>query len=423
MFFGLSAIGYEAGILGYVIGVGYAIGLLILGYFVPRIKKAMSLENCDTMDDFLGSRYGHVAQIATVIINLSFFLAVLAAQFLAMTAFLGIFITLDSDLLFYAAVAVVLMYTALAGFKGVLFTDVWQFWIVGFCVLVIFVVLTINANWTNLGTLESHYFNATGYGTGFLVGVLLFFPLTLLVRTDLWQRIASANAEQTAQRAFYACAPILLVFYVLMTTIGLYARASLGPGVSADISGLTLFLETVGYTRTSASFLPNLFVAILALGVFAALLSTIDTNLNVISVALSKAIRRNEWARFERETPDKISGSRTDLENGLLTTARIVTLVVGILGLIVAWLIPDIVNLLVGAASMLLVFMPAVLATLFLGSRYAAAASLSIVAGYVTFLIFFFLGEPKTAFLPGVGASILCYFTIRFLYPHQSRFE
>ena len=30
MFFGLSAVGYEAGVLGYVIGAGFSLGLLIL---------------------------------------------------------------------------------------------------------------------------------------------------------------------------------------------------------------------------------------------------------------------------------------------------------------------------------------------------------------------------------------------------------
>ena len=45
MFFGLSAIGYEAGIVGYFVGIGYAIGLIILAIFARRIKQAADRQN------------------------------------------------------------------------------------------------------------------------------------------------------------------------------------------------------------------------------------------------------------------------------------------------------------------------------------------------------------------------------------------
>ena len=117
MFFGLCAVGYEAGVVGYAIGIGYTIGLILLGIAIPRIKQAMVEENCDTMDDLIGARYGSLAQTCTTLINLLFFLAVLAAQFIAMAAFLRIFVEIQGDWAFYTAVAVLLAYTAKAGFN------------------------------------------------------------------------------------------------------------------------------------------------------------------------------------------------------------------------------------------------------------------------------------------------------------------
>ncbi len=421
MFFGLSAVGYEAGILGYVIGAGFSFGLVILALLVPRIKRAMILENADTMDDFFGARYGKVAQTAVSLINLSFFLAVLAAQFIAMTLFLGLFSNLEDNLLFCVAVATVLLYTSAAGFKGVLFTDIWQFWIITATILIVFFVLSSNVDLANVASLNSKYFNATGYGSGFLLGVLVLFPFSFLVRTDFWQRVACAKDIRSVQRGLYACAPIILLFYIVMTTIGIYARADLGDKAKPDTSGLVLFLQTIGYSEAEPTTAATLFVAVFSIGLLMALFSTIDTNLNVVSVAISKLLRRSDWSRFEQETPDKVSGPRTAVESSLLLTARVVTVVLGLLGVVVAWAIPDIVNLMVGAASMLLVFIPSVYATVKWGARNVLPATVSIIAGYAAFLAAFVLVNPKIAFLPGVCVSFMAYFLLRLLCRRNGR--
>ena len=61
----------------------------------------------------------------------------------------------------------------------------------------------------------------------------------------------------------------------------------------------------------------------LSLGVFAALLSTADTNLNVVSIAISKLVRGKDWKRFEDETADKFEGRRSAEETSILNTTRV----------------------------------------------------------------------------------------------------
>jgi len=412
MFFGLCAVGYEAGVAGFAIGIGYCIGLVLLGLAIPRIKKLMNEENCDTMDDLVGARYGPVAQTLVTLLNLILFLAILAAQFIAMSAFLQVFAEIDGTLAFYVAVGVVLVYTALAGFKGVLFTDVWQFYILTVSAVVIFALLTGKADWTAVKALDPKYFNGTGYGVGFLVGVLVLFPPSLLVRTDLWQRIAAAKDATQAKRAFLIAAPVLLVFYILLTSVGIYGRAALGEGVQADTSGFVHFLNIVrGPAGGALTLGANIFLSVLSLGVFAALLSTADTNLNVVSVAISKLVKRKAWARFEQETPDKIEGPPTDLERSILMAARVIAVVLGILALAVAKAIPDIVDLIVAGASAIMVFLPSVLITVFRGTRKTAASVASIVAG-ILILIPMLLKSPKIAFIPATLVAFLVYFAV-----------
>ena len=412
MFFGLCAIGYEAGIVGYAIGIGYAIGLVLLGLAIPRIKEAMVAENCDTMDDLVGSRYGRFTQTCVTVINLLFFLAILAAQFIAMAAFLRVFAEIEGQFALYAAIIVVLTYTALAGFKGVLFTDTWQFYVLSVSAVVIFVVLVANTDSAAVADLGPSYFNGMGYGVGFLVGVLVFFPPSLLVRTDLWQRIASARDAKSARRAFFISAPILLVFYILLTTVGIYGRAALGEGVAPETSGFVHFLNIVrGPSGQALTLVSNIFLSILSLGVFAALLSTADTNLNVISIAISKLVRGKDWKRFEDETADKFEGRRSAEETRILNTTRVISLVLGLLAVGVAKLIPDIVELIVTGVSAIMVFLPAVLVTLFWGNRKTPAAIASIIAGFVVVLVMLNI-NPKIAFVPAMVVAAVIYFAV-----------
>ncbi len=412
MFFGLCAIGYEAGVAGIVIGIAYCIGLILLGFAIPKIKAVMQSENCDTMDDFVGIRYGKIAQLCVTVINLIFFMAILAAQFIALSAFLRVFAEIESIWSFYIAVFVVLAYTALAGFKGVLFTDKWQFYILSVSAVVIFIILTLNADFSAVKALDPSYFNATGYGVAFPIAVLLFFSPSILVRTDLWQRIAAAKDAKKAQRAFFISGPVLLIFYILLTFVGIYGRVALGEGARPDTSGFVHFLSIMrGSSEGTLSFGANVFLSILALGVFSALLSTADTNLNVVSVAISKLLKRKDWKKFEDETLDKVTGPRTEIENKLLNTTRVVAVVLGIASLLVAKAVPNIVNLIVAGASAIMVFLPGVLMALFKEKRNTIATISSIVCGFVVLLVLL-PRAPKVAFMPAALIAVITYFIV-----------
>lgn len=411
MFFGLCAIGYEAGLVGVAIGIGYCIGLWLLGLAIPRIKDAMNQEECDTLDDFIGARFGHTAQLCTTAINLLFFLAVLAAQFIALSAFLQIFIELNAIWSFWVSVIVVISYTAYAGFKGVILTDKWQFYVLAAAAAMMFAILAYAANWSAVGALPSSYFYGTGYGPGFLVGVLLLFPASLLARTDLWQRIACAKDSKSAKKAFLLSGPIMLLFYVLFTMVGIFGRAALGDQVQPETSGFVHLINTVHSFGTVASQGNSFILSIVALGTLAALLSTADTNLNVISVAITKVIFKKRWIEYELKISDKITGKRPPLEDGLINSARFITVLIGLLGVLVAKIVPDIVNLIVAAGSAIMVFLPTILAALFRNHRQGTPAVASIVSGFTT-LIVFLIVAPKVAFIPATFVSALVYYVV-----------
>jgi len=412
MFFGLTAIGYEAGVVGYIIGLAYAIGLVLLGWQSPRIKKVMESNNYDTLDEFIGGQFGSIAQTATSIVNLVFFLMVLAAQFVAMTVLLTTFISGQPHLIFVLATAVVIAYTASAGFKGVLLTDVWQFLIVAAAVILSFGISVVSVGSEVITALPASHFTGTAFGVVFVMAVLLLFPLSILVRTDLWQRVASAKNSKTVKRAFYSAAPTILVFYFLLTSLGMFARARLPNLTDPDQSGLQLVLSLVG-GQDIVGFEVEILLAVFAVGILSALISTIDTNLNVISVALSKLARKDRWKKYEGGVKNK-TRTRNE-ERSLLRFTRVITVTLGVTGAVMAFVIPDIVDLIVSAGAVILIFLPSVLGALLFDHDEPVSASSSIILGFAAFVIALLaLGDPTAAFVPGAVIALLVYSLVRY---------
>jgi len=410
MVFGLCQVGYEAGIVGCLIGVGYAIGMVLLAVFMDRIKAAADEHKCDTIDDFIGARYGKAAQTATTFLNLILFIAIVAGQFVAMSAFLRTFAQVQSAWSIYVAFGVVIAYTAVSGFKGVLFTDMWQVVVLSVSTVVIFLVLSFTVDWQAVGSLDPNYFNGMGYGAVFIIGIMVIAPWTLFTRSDFWQRISCAKDLRVIKRALYVTAPLVLVFYVLLTMVGIYGRAMLGEGVRPDSSGYVLFIQTV---QKGNSVLAQVGLSVIALGVFGALLSTADSFLNVIAIAITKLIHRRKWLDFEADESSEKGEGRSPTENQLLFSARVVTVVLGLASFAMAKAIPDIVDLMIAGVSATMVMLPAVLISLFKGTRKVGAATASIIAGFVVFApLLFILPNPKMSFLPGVLVAAIVYFAV-----------
>ncbi len=400
MFFGLAAIGHRAGVLGFIIGAAYALGLLGFGFLVPRIKTEMEAFNCDTLDDYVGVRYGRTAQGLSTTLNLVFFSAILAAQFIGLEGLLAIFAPSDHNLLFFATAAVVIVYTASAGFRGVLLTDLWQFILVSVAAVVLFGALIPKVGLAEIQSLGPSYFDGTGFGLPFLLAIVFLFPISILVRSDLWQRVAAARDSSSAQRAFFLSAPLLLLFYVILTSSGIFGRVILGASSRPDTSAIVAFMDSFAGTQTL-----EVLGGVLAIGIFVALMSTADTNLNLIALTASKLHRNRDWREFETQ---RDASAHSDFEGPLFRNVRLWTVALGIIGVVVARLVPDIVNLIVGAAAAVMVFIPVVLAALFMKTVRSSSATVSLAAGLAT-LVYFMTSAPLTAMGPAFLAALAGY--------------
>jgi sodium/pantothenate symporter len=409
MFFGLNAVGYEAGLVGAAIGVGYVIGIGLLLWLAPRIKNFMSQKGFDTLDEFIGFHFGTATQTLLALTNFSIFLSVLSAQFMAMTSYLQVIAPEFAGWLPIAAACAVVVYTGIGGYKGVAITDILKMVVLVIGVSIFAGLVLSSTPRTSWEQLPAHYWGVTGYGVMFLIGAVLFFPATILVRSDLWQRVIHAESAAVARRALAWTIPSLLSFYVVLTLIGMASRARLGIDAPKESGGLLLLNQDITNLPIGSS-LAAFVVAIVSFGIFGALASTADNNLNIAAIGLSKLLFKRDWIGLQSESGVGGSGSVTEAESRLLRKCRVLCLLVGFASIAAALLLKDIVAVMVNAAWIMMLFLPATLGALLFGHRSRHGGFLSIIGGMLTYFAVLALGVPlKSAFLPGFIVALAVY--------------
>lgn len=393
MFFGVGQIGYEAGILGYIIGACYIVGFFLLGLTIPKIRKLFENKNYLSMIDMVDGEYkSPKTTTAFAIVNFFIFFFILAAQFLVLGTFLNFFanIQLTHAILLVAMIVAglnIIIYSVVGGIKKDIATDVFQMIMVIIGSLLLISILFKPATWASIFTLPGIYFSGLGYGAVFLIAAVIFFIPLIFVRFDFWQRILAAENEKVARKAFYIAGPLTFIFYFIFTTIGMYAKSS---GI------LDSKIATLGLITQSFS---GIFYVIIILAFLAAVMSTADTALNVASVSFSRLFKRKKWANyFDKKDNDK----------ELLKFVKLSATIIGLCSVVVAFIVPNLVDLLVASFTALLILAPAIFALLFSKNPNANAAFYSITFGFIAFLILMPF-VPKEAFVAGILVSILTY--------------
>lgn len=395
MFLAVGQIGFEAGVIGYVFGAASLVGLIVVSAFVPRVRQAMTKEGADTLIDLLEKRFsGRVAVIFSFVSGCMYFF-LLAGQFVALYMFGNFAASLTSHqwvpwaLVGCGAVSM-LVYPIIGGLRKDILTDMFQVGLIAVTVGVLVVFFAADPTAQDMWQkLPPKHLSGMGYGPVFLFGVLLFVPGLFLVRMDVWQRLRAGTDDRSVSRAMIGAGVGALVFYVVFTSLGMCAYAS---GVkSAGTATLVVVVKALSN--------PVLLGVVIG-AFFAAVLSSADTFINNTSIFLTRLVRGGLWS-----TRDNASAE----QGVLLLWSRGFAVVSLLAGAGLAWVARDFVNLLVGAFTLLLMFLPTLLATFVESWRDERAAFYSALVSFLSFIPLFFLWDPKRAFAPSVALSFLVY--------------
>jgi len=396
--FGIASGAYQSGMsLGITLVLVYIPGFMLVSYFAPKINRFGRKYNAHTISDFFAIRYSNRVRAIAALLTLITFFVFLAIQFVAVASLIKVITGIDFTIGLLLSALATIAYISASGIKSDFYTDFLQFWLV----IIFLFILLIPIGLMNLGGFESlkslpaTYFDPFAFGgLEFFIGALILGVPLLLVDMSMWQRIYAAEGEKTAKRVYLWGLLIIIPFAILPTLLGMMAAVAL-PNTDPDSVIFELMVK----------FLPTGLLGIGLAGVLAVVMSTIDSMLMVGTATLTKDFYKTF---FNKDADEKT----------MLKMARIFTIVFGLLGLLTAFLYPDILQLTLVGSFILVVLSPAMLGAFFWKRANSTAAFWSMLAGFVA-LLAFLPSMPKTAFIPSVLAAAAVFVILSYTAGHS----
>ncbi len=303
--------------LFYWYGLG-AVWLITLPWLLALAGIAWLARRYHALPEFsqpemVGRRFGRPARLSVAVALAFVFLVWGGAEIYVAAAILAPGLGVPVPATIVGISVVVAVYAALGGFRAVVATDKLQYAIVALYVLAMAALawrgmtgelgsawpaaavapLKGGARWTELVT----------PGLALVALTLVAYLPGWLFETDLWVRVQAARSERAARRGLaIAGANSLLFVGVLPLYIGVAALALFPPAGGAAPAELGVEGDAV-FAALVARYAPVWLGALVAVGLVAAAMSTIDTCANVVALSVGYDLMRlHERAGGERRS-------------------------------------------------------------------------------------------------------------------------
>ncbi|MFW6124154.1 MAG: sodium:solute symporter family protein [Acidobacteriota bacterium] len=324
----IGAIGrtYEWGILMLVVSSAWYIHFIFSGLFVaPYFRR----EKLYTVAGYFGNRYGEKSRFIAFLLSVMFSVGMLGAQ---MVAFGKIITTMIPEVPYIWAVIIgggmVILYSTAGGLLAVIHTDVYQFMIliIGFLVTLFLCVpdLLTNASSVKMNIPREFFQIEGGKGWIFLVTTFLAFLLGETFSPAYATRYCvGKNVKQTKRGLVGAGVFLAVLFPVILFFIALYARIHFPAIDSEQALPMTIL-------RLNNPFVGGLIIAAL----MCAVMSSADSVLNSATAIFVKDLFGKYLYKEGKRHPKELLISRS------------FSFSLGLLGIVMALLLPNIIDLL-----------------------------------------------------------------------------
>lgn len=390
--FANSSLAYSgAGFATFVIPISFTLFFIIFAkFFAPKIKEFGDKYKAYSMPDFLEHRYSAKTRFAGATTILVTWLLFLALQMLAFGMLFSSLAGFNPTLATIIGGVIVITYTTIGGLRADIRTDVFQSIVMLFLLTIFLPLFIIKAGgFGAVSSLSTSFLSGTEFAPPYVIVLaLLFLGVGAITSAELWQRAYASDTKKNVKWAFTIASILVFAFLVMAVLIGVYGKVLL-PGIDPNLiipESLRLVLPVGLFGLAIAGFL-------------AAIMSTTDTELLLLSMTIVHDFYQR--SRKKKLAPEKV-----------LKLTRIVTLVLGVLSLIWALIVFNIIHLAIEAVSFYAVLLPAIVFGFYWKKATAKAAFWSIVIGFITLVVFLFI-DPIQAFIPGIIASFIAFFVVQ----------
>jgi sodium/proline symporter len=303
MFIGMIAYTYRLGIESIWMMVGWVCGDLLMWLFVhPRVRETSEQEKVSSLSSLVGTRNGQVMRPVVVVAGLItvLFLAVYAAaQLKAGSTALTALFDWDIEVGVFIGAAIVVLYSYAGGIRADIWTDAAQSF-----VMIVSMAMILIAGFMEIGGWNALAANLSGqdpslveiFPEGLTFGVapfiigFMFAGMTAAGQPHLMTRLMAIESTSAIRRASVYYFSWYVPFFLLSIGVGLYCRAIL-PDLNSLPAAQTLEEPTeLALPLITMELLPDIFVGLALAGLFAATVSTADSQIIVCSGSLTQDV-------------------------------------------------------------------------------------------------------------------------------------
>lgn len=372
--------GYRYGMGIQWINIGTLVaGVVLLAFFVRRIRALGERYNMITIADYTVLRFGEGARIPTVLSILVAYSAITGMQFVAIATILNLTIGTSMVVGIFASWIMLTLKTYFGGMKSVIWQDAFHGTLQTIGLVILFVVVIYTAG--GWGTVKQNAINLNeqahfSFFSSITPKDIFIYLLTIggyqFVRQDLWQRFWAAKSAKTAMTGYWISIIVAGITGAMVIVIGVVAKYGLW---LTDINPMLTYYEVINKVFS----FPMVTIMIVAL--LATVISTADS---FFMAGASSIV--NDIIKPRMKNP---------VDSKLLSYSRLSVMLVSIFSLLLSLYIPKLVDLWVTGTAMLVsgLVIP-VLVGLYWKGATKRAGVLSMWGGLLLAVVWQFSGHP-----------------------------
>ncbi|MCF2573228.1 sodium:solute symporter [Brevibacterium sp. UCMA 11754] len=420
-------LGYTSGLSGMWLVFSIGLGIIALSlFFAPRIQKL----EIYTVSQMLELRYGKGSRLVSGAIMTAYGLMISTTSTVAYATIFHALFDINKFWSVLIGGGIVILYSMLGGMWSITLTDFVQFFIqtIGIFLIMLPIVLSKSGGIGELfSSLPAEQTSPVGIGWQAILGYILIYTLGLLIGQDIWQRVFTARSPGVARWGGLSAGIYCLLYAVAGALIGM-AATKIVPGIEVQ--------DDVFVAVVDAAMSPLLGGFVLA-AALAAMMSTASGSLMAAATVCRQDIVEPLLARKDivpvtaesAGDADPVHGDDSPLSSGGATKSTLVKSLVretgdeirdsriyliglGVVTLILAMIMPSVVEALTVAYNLLVagLFIPILGGLIFKRGNIIGVMAGMILGSLTTIVIMITMGiYSNEAIYLGLIASLLGY--------------
>ena len=246
---------YSGGFMAIMTALPYLLGMFIFSGISGRISDVGMQHNVSSIPELFEKRFGRAAKLVLSALIAFTMMGTVASQVRAagtIINMLGGDVGLTYELGALIACVVFMVYTATSGLFGVVYTDVFQFYMLLLFVYILIPVSSLRSvgGWGSF-TANLDPALVKPYINGSILGDIVTYLVFTMAGAEMWQRAFAAKDRGSAKKGMFLGTSVYGLTIILVFFMGIIGHQVLGEGVTntdSVVPGLAIKVLPAGLT-------------------------------------------------------------------------------------------------------------------------------------------------------------------------------